>query len=87
MSIDAMMKDGRGAYCRGVIKDISEGGCYIEITVGIPIVYWHYAIKFAGIEAQAVFTAWTSDGKAGLEFSKPLYSPIVDDLVSRFPNH
>lgn len=83
--IAAILTDATGLVCGGVIRDISEEGC--SITVPCLLVRDEiYSIKFAGLEMQAGFVAWTHDGRAGMEFLVPLNAATLEDIVQRFPS-
>ncbi|MXO60798.1 hypothetical protein GRI89_14740 [Altererythrobacter salegens] len=83
--VETIMKDAKGSFCRGTIDDISEEGCAITIRHGHPVLERIYSIKFANLEIQAGFVAWTQDGKAGMGFLAPLHPSVVDSIVARFP--
>lgn len=83
--VATVLKDARGSALHGTIVDISEDGCSVAVNRGKLLLERMYSIKFAGLEAQAGFIAWTHDGKAGMQFAAPLYPAVVDNIVSRFP--
>jgi hypothetical protein len=79
------MKDSGGSAWQGTIDDLSEEGCLIAVERDDLVLERIYSIKFADLEMQAGFIAWTHDGKAGMQFLPPLYPAVVDDIVGRLP--
>lgn len=83
VAIRARCRTLNGIRGEGAIHDISANGCSVtlpslRLKVGSRVI-----VKPEGLEAIAGIVRWTSKGRAGIEFNRPLYEPVLDDLSRR----
>jgi hypothetical protein len=64
------------------VYDISPNGCRIEF-VERPRLDETVWVKFEGLDAIESTVCWLKGSDAGVEFTRPIYRPVFDALVSR----
>lgn len=80
------LRDGDGLRLEGAVLDLSRTGCRIELKRGQRVVKGRsYALRMAGIDCDIGSVVWSAQDKAGLQFHQPLYEPVMEDIVRRFP--
>lgn len=62
--------------------DLSQTGCKLEFIERprVDEIVW---LKFEGLDILRAIVRWTGDFTAGLEFERPIYTPVLDRLVGR----
>jgi hypothetical protein len=74
--IGAGLREAKRPTSSVTVVDLSAQGCGIEIeshvTVGARV--W---LKLPGLESWDARVAWCDDGRAGLEFTRPLHPAVV----------
>ena len=71
---------------KGQISNLSPEGCCVTtqglfVKVGARVI-----VRPDGMEGLTGVVRWVKGIQAGIEFDTPLYGPIVDHLVERFPD-
>ena len=80
------IRDAKGLRIEGEVVDLSRTGCKVALKKGLGLKQGQtYTIKLAGIVFDAGNVVWSAPGKAGLEFMRPVYAPVLEDIVNRFP--
>lgn len=81
VELPANCRTQSGLRGSGRISDISPQGCCIStnglfVRVGLKVV-----IRPEGLEGVLGTVRWIDGERAGIEFDKPLYEPVVDHLA------
>ncbi|MEO0591792.1 MAG: PilZ domain-containing protein [Pseudomonadota bacterium] len=78
--------DARGLRIEGEVTDLSLTGCKVALNMGLGLKEGKtYSFKLAGLVFDVGNVVWSAPGTAGLEFQQPIYSPVLEDIVRRFP--
>lgn len=77
MVLPARCRTRSGFQDRGVISDLSTGGCRYEssallLNPGDPVV-----VRPQGLEGMCGYVRWVEGRALGIEFATPLYGPVV----------
>jgi hypothetical protein len=62
------------------VVDLSTHGCKIEFR-GVLIVGAHAWLTLPTLESWSARIAWMEEGKAGLDFTRPLHPAVADRLI------
>lgn len=78
--LPARCRTRSGFHDRGVISDLSTGGCRFESTglllsPGDPVV-----VRPQGMEGICGYVRWIEGRALGIAFDEPLYGPVVEHL-------
>ncbi|WP_219893403.1 PilZ domain-containing protein [Aquisediminimonas profunda] len=65
----------------GIIVNISEHGCQIELDFGSVSLGQYVTIKLDGMEVWPGRAQWSRDTTVGIQFERALHSAIVDHLT------
>jgi len=80
------IRDAEGFRTQGEVVDLSVTGCKVAFRKGLGLTPGQtYTIKLGGLVLDAGCVSWSAPGKAGIEFLKPIYAPVMEDIVRRFP--
>ena len=66
----------------GEISNISEEGCCMRVRGIYFRVGTRVVVRPEGLEGMAGIVRWVSGDLAGVEFDRPMYSPIVDHIAA-----
>ncbi|MEM6858198.1 MAG: PilZ domain-containing protein [Pseudomonadota bacterium] len=81
------VRDGEGFRIQGQVVDLSVTGCKVAFRKGLGLTPGEtYTITLGGIVLDAGCVSWSVQGLAGIEFLKPIYAPVLEDIVRRFPS-
>ena len=76
-TVDLLTRNGR---CRGVLRDISEGGARVDCRTRIgPAAL--VAVSIPGAEAEAE-VRWIAEGRLGLQFLRDLLPETLDLMLA-----
>ncbi len=85
LAMAAKCKTINGMRDEGSISDMSTHGCCIT-TRGLYFnIGMRVTIKPDGMEAVSGVIRWIAGNRAGVEFDRPLYGPVVEHLTQRNP--
>lgn len=76
-----LRRAGQNNY-RVSVYDVSPEGCKVEFVErpSLDELVW---VKFDGLEAIESLVCWIDGMKVGLEFKRPIYSAVFDQLIAR----
>lgn len=76
-----------GTRDEGALHDLSAHGCCVTMRTLCLNVGSRVIVRPAGLEGIAGVVRWIAGDRAGIEFEKPLYGPIVEHLSQRHAPH
>lgn len=79
----ARVKKATGLTDRVVIQDLTAEGCLISMGTLQASVGQQVTIRPEGLDAFTGTIRWLADGRAGIEFTKALYTPVVEHLQKK----
>lgn len=80
------IRDAKGVLAEGCVFDLSLSGCQVTMKSGRNLEAGRtYSLRLGGLNLDTGCVVWSAYGRFGIEFLKPLYAPVVEDLVQRFP--
>lgn len=80
------IRDTKGVLAEGCVLDLSQTGCQVTIKSGHSLRTGRtYSLRLGGMDLSTGCVIWSAYGKLGVEFLRPLYAPVMEDLVRRFP--
>ena len=87
VDFDVELTDSCGLSYTGEVINISEDGCSVRLSSQGHLVRNRlHTIKIMGLEPLTAYVIWSSEGKAGLNLSKPLEAAIVQLLAMNPPS-
>jgi hypothetical protein len=85
LSTGAAVRNVFGVKTTGRVIDVSQHGCQIELRSGYLREGQFVSIRIGGLEPWVGIVRWGDLKSYGIEFSHPLYAPIVDHLALNHP--
>jgi hypothetical protein len=82
---DAAVRNSSGVRASGTMTDVSPHGCQIQIRSGYLSVGQFVSVRISGLEPWVGIVRWGDFKNYGIEFSTPLYGPIVEHLANTNP--
>jgi hypothetical protein len=82
---DAAVRNVFGVRASGTMTDVSPHGCQIQIRSGYLREGQFVSIRINGLEPWVGVVRWGDFKNYGIEFSTPLYGPIVEHLAKSNP--
>lgn len=79
------MRNVYGVKASGRVIDVSSHGCQVELRSGYLREGQFVSIRIASLEPWVGIVRWGDLKTYGIEFSNPLYGPIVDHLAKNHP--
>lgn len=84
VSLPAQCRTLSGLRDRGSIADLTADGCCVVtdelfIRLGVRVI-----VRPEGMEGLSGVVRWIVGNRAGIEFDRPLYTPVVDHLVAHY---
>lgn len=74
----------QGAYHDVVVFDLSEKGCRFHDPHGALRLEDQITIFLGSIGPFKATVRWRSQDSVGIEFDKPLYTPVLDHICAEF---
>lgn len=81
----AQCRTSTGLRDKGWISDLSAGGCCVTtnglfVRVGVRVL-----VRPEGMEGQSGIIRWVEGNRAGIEFDRPIYGPVVEHFAAMYP--
>jgi hypothetical protein len=80
----AKYQTSSGLRDEGFLTDISAEGCCVTTRSMFTRTGARVVIRPLGIEALSGTIRWIEGNRAGIEFERPLYGPVVDHLAALY---
>lgn len=79
----AQCRTQSGMRDRGEISDITSEGCCVKTNSLFFKVGTRVVIRPDGLEGLTGVVRWIAGDKAGVEFDRPIYGPVIDHIADK----